>query len=104
MTLQIDILYTPDCTDWEHTADLIEEALDELDLAAEIQYWLIESDRQAMEYNFIGSPTVRFNGEDPWLIPNAPAGMRLRPYFTPEGMLEHPTYDMIYEYLSQFAE
>ena len=43
------------------------ERLDKLTLEAEIAYWLIESDSQAIEIGFIGSPTLRAGGYD--LIP-----------------------------------
>jgi hypothetical protein len=94
MELQIDILFTKDCTDWETADELLQRALQDLGLKANIDYWLIESDRKAFEYKFIGSPTIRVDGED--LFPmKGSAGLRLRPYFTSEGMLGHPTYEMI---------
>ena len=105
MALQIDILYTEDCTDWEIAAQLLQQALDDLGLEAEIQYWLITSDREATEVDFIGSPTIRVNGYD--LFPahsDIPAGLRLRSYITEEGVLGHPTYAMLYEALHAFVE
>jgi hypothetical protein len=102
MAVQIDILYTKDCTDWEETARLVQQALDDLGLEGDFIYTLVNSDREAMELHFIGSPTVLLDGVDPWPMPNAPAGTRLRPYFTPEGMADHPTYDMIVEALQPY--
>ncbi len=95
MELQVDILFTKDCTDWETADELLQQALQDLGLEANINYWLVESDRKAFEYKFIGSPTIRVDGEDLFPTKGASAGLRLRPYFTDEGMLGHPTYEMI---------
>jgi hypothetical protein len=103
MALQIDVLYTRDCVDWEEYARLVDAALGELGVAAEFNYYLVQSDRQAVEIGFIGSPTIRVNGEDLFPVPRAASGMRLRAYFTPEGMVGCPTYDMIREALSRFV-
>ena len=103
MSLRIDILYTSDCTDWPTAAELVTQVLNDLGLAAEVSSYLVKSDRQAIELNFIGSPTILVNGVDPWPIPGAPAGLRLRPYFTEQGMLGHPTYAMLYDVLQAYA-
>ncbi len=96
MTLQIDILYTKDCTDWETADRFLRQALDGLGLEAEFSYWPVETDRQAIEWDFIGSPTIRVNGYDLFPAQGAAAGLKLRSYATEEGMLGHPTYAMIY--------
>jgi len=103
MALQIDILYTKDCTGWQPADQLLRQALAELGLEAEINYWLVESDRQAFEYQFIGSPTIRVNGQDLFPDEKAKPALRLRPYFSSEGMLDYPTYDMIVEALRRFV-
>lgn len=104
MSLQIDILYTDDNTDWQTAGELVRQALDALQLEASICYQAVSSDREAFELNFIGSPTVLIDGEDPWPMPKAPAGLRLRPYFSPEGMSDTPTYAMIVEALRKHVE
>ncbi|MBN1430102.1 MAG: hypothetical protein JXB07_17155 [Anaerolineae bacterium] len=103
MALQIDILYTADCTDWETAVEIVQQVLVDLNLEAEFQYWLIENDRQAIEAYFTGSPTIRVNGEELFPVPGAIAGLRLRSYWTEEGMLGYPTYNMVYEALSQYV-
>ena len=103
MTLQIDVLYSKDCQDWETYVQLVDQALQEMGLEAAYEYWTVESDRQAMDYGFIGSPTIRVNGEDLFPVPGAASGKRLRSYFTPDGMVGCPTYEMIVEALERFA-
>lgn len=103
MALQIDILYTADCTDWEIATQLLQQALADLNLEAEFNYWLITNDRQAIQTYFTGSPTIRVNGYDLFPVEGATAGLRLRSYWTEEGLLGHPTYNMVYGALSQYA-
>lgn len=103
MALEIDILYTADCTDWEITGQLIAQAVDELALEAEIRYWLIENDRQALQAYFIGSPTVRVDGNDLFPVEGATAGLRLRSYLTDEGIMGHPTIQMIRDALGMYS-
>jgi len=104
MDLQVDILFTKDCTDWETADELVQQALQDLGLEADFNYWLVESDRKAIEYNFIGSPTIRVDGEDLFPVRGSPAGLRLRSYFSAEGMLGHPTYDMLVAALQERLE
>lgn len=104
MTLKIDILYTEDCTEWQTAEQLLQQALNELGLEAEISYWMVESDRQAIEWDFAGSPTIFANGAD--LFPsskNLTQGLTLRSYITEEGILGHPSYQMIVEALQAFT-
>lgn len=98
--VQIDVLYTPDDENAQTVADLVEQVVADLELDADIQYIEVHSDKQAFERNFIGSPTIRINGVDPWPIPNAPAGMRVRLFFTDQGPLDYPTYEMLADALS----
>lgn len=104
MDLTIDILYTVDCTGWQQADENLRQALADLGYKASINYWLIESDHQAHEALFIGSPTIRVNGYDLFPVEGASAAMRLRPYFTPEGMLDYPTYDMLVAALPELIE
>ena len=104
MTLKIDILYTEDCTEWQTADQLVQQALNELGIEAEISYWMVESDRQAIEWGFAGSPTIFVNGAD--LFPssrNSSQGLTLRSYITNEGIMGHPTYQMIIDALRAFA-
>lgn len=94
-SILIEVRYTADCTSWRQTVQMLTQAANELSLSVLISSRQVASDREAMELGFIGSPTVLIDGADPWPMPNAPAGLRLRPYFGPEGMLDGPSYDMI---------
>lgn|SRR5574341_703895 len=103
MALRVDILYTADCTDWQEAARLVESAVADLGVEAEVNYWLIENDRQALQTYFVGSPTIRINGEDLFPVQGATAGKRLRSYLTEEGISGHPTYAMILNALRSYV-
>ena len=103
MTLQIQILYIADCTDWQETIELVKHAVAELQLAAEISTFQIENDRQALQSYFVGSPTVLVNGAGLFPVEGATAGLRLRSYWTEEGLLGHPTYAMLIDRLSAYV-
>jgi hypothetical protein len=104
MTLQIDLLYTGDCNGWELADELLRQALADLGLEAEITYWLIESDRQAIAWDFPGSPSIRVNGRDLFPTRDMTAGLKLRSYATEEGMRAYPTYAMFYNALRSYAK
>lgn len=104
MAVQVDIIHTADCQSWEKTAYLIYDVLTALGLEGEFNYWLVESEEQAIEWGFIGSPTVLIDGVDPFRPPDVEPGLRLRSYFSPEqGMVPHPTYEMIYNVLLRYV-
>lgn len=46
------------------TKKLLREALKELNLKAEVKEILIDSKEKAKKYSFVGSLTIRINGED----------------------------------------
>lgn len=46
------------------TKRLLREVLKELNLKAEVKEILINSKEKARKYSFVGSPTIRINGED----------------------------------------
>nr|MBN1228331.1 hypothetical protein [Anaerolineae bacterium] len=102
MTLLVNVLYTDDCLDWQTYVELVDMAIQELGFEAEYTYTLITSDRDAMDNQFIGSPTIRINDEDLFPVKGAASGKRLRSYFTAEGMVGYPTYEMILDALSRF--
>lgn len=62
--MKIEILYLMDCPWCVKTKRLLREVLKELNLKAEVKEILIDSKEKAKKYGFIGSPTVRINGED----------------------------------------
>ena len=104
MAVDITILHTTDNVDWQVLRDMLQRALLELSLDAEVSCHAVRSDREALELGFIGSPTLLIDGVDPWPVPDAAAGLRLRPYFTDDGMVDYPTYEMLVASLKEHVE
>lgn len=62
--MKIQLLYILDCPWCLKTKELIRESLKELKVKAYTEEILIDSDKKAREYNFVGSPTIKINGKD----------------------------------------
>ncbi len=62
--MKIQLLYILDCPWCVKTKKLIRESLKELGVKAYIEEVLIDSDKKAEKYRFVGSPTIKINGKD----------------------------------------
>jgi len=62
--MKIEVLYLMDCPWCVKTKELIKEVLKELKLKAKVKEILIDTKAKAKKYSFVGSPTIRINGED----------------------------------------
>jgi len=62
--MKIELLYILDCPWCVKTKELIRKSLRELKAKADIKEILIDSNKKAKMYNFVGSPTIRINGKD----------------------------------------
>jgi len=62
--MKIELLYFGGCKWWKRTDEILQELLDELDIKASIKRIQIKSEEDTIKHRFIGSPTVRINGED----------------------------------------
>ncbi len=60
----IEILYFGGCPHHSATVALTREVVAELNLDAEIREVAVETPEEATEKRFVGSPTVRVNGQD----------------------------------------
>ena len=64
MEMRVQLLYILDCPWCLKTKKLIGESLEELEVKAEVEEILIDTNEKAKKYKFVGSPTVRINGKD----------------------------------------
>jgi hypothetical protein len=62
--MKIELLYSDGCPHYQPFADHLEELVRNGTLPGEIQHIRIETQEQAEERRFLGSPTLRVNGED----------------------------------------
>ncbi len=62
--MKIQLLYILNCPWCLKTKKLLRESLRELKTEAKVEEILIDSEEKAKKYQFVGSPTIRINGED----------------------------------------
>lgn len=96
--MKIQFLYFSGCPSYRGGLENLKQALRELGLKEDFEIINIETDEMAQEHNFIGSPTIRINGED--IDPKARdvkvAGYKgCRIYQTEEGLKGTPIVEMI---------
>jgi hypothetical protein len=95
--MKIEVLYFDGCPSHEATVELVRDTVSRLDLDADIIEVDVETDEQARQLEFIGSPSIRIDGVD--IEPNAHAdatvGRGCRVYPTPDGLSGKPSRSMI---------
>ena len=62
--LNIELLYFDDCPSWKKALDVLEESLDKLGVSKNISLIPVETQDEAEENEFTGSPMIRVNGVD----------------------------------------
>lgn len=93
----VTFLYFEDCPSHDVALTRLREVLREEEIQAEIKIIKVETDEQAQELNFIGSPTILFDGQD-IVTPNDAAivGLACRAYTLEDGRISPlPSYEMI---------
>jgi hypothetical protein len=92
---KIELLYFDGCPSWENAHDNLLVSLKKLKVTREIKLIAVDTEQEAVKYQFTGSPMIRINGKD--LFPTDQTGLTLgcRVYHTPEGLKGWPTAEMI---------
>jgi hypothetical protein len=97
--MKIELLYFDDCPSWKNALDILDESLKKLSISREVTIIPVETQEDAVENEFTGSPMIRVNGVD--LFPTGQTNYALgcRVYQTPEGFIGWPTEEMVSEKL-----
>ena len=95
--MKIELLYIDGCPSYHVAEDLLREVLAEAKLSGRIETIEIKTDTDAQRWKFPGSPTIRFDGVDPFEQGEAQYGLECRVYPTPAGLRGWPTKDMLRE-------
>ena len=64
MTIKVEVLYSEGCLRTPLTIARIQEISDKIGVEIDLSTMEIDTFDKIMEWNFIGSPTVRINGVD----------------------------------------
>lgn len=62
--VQIKILYSEGCANTSPTVELVKNVAQHLNMPANIETVIVETQEQAQELRFLGSPTVQIKGFD----------------------------------------
>ncbi len=93
--MQIDLLYFDDCPSWKAALENLQIALQAEGREAEIRLIKVETDEEAADRRFLGSPSFQVNGSDLWLEERADYSLSCRIYPTPDGISGVPNVQMI---------
>lgn len=98
-TILIEFLYFDDCPFYQKAEELLKKVLQEAGLEARIVKKNIIDRETAQAERFVGSPSIRINGEDidPAARASTTYNRMCRIYWVEGGFLGWPTRDMIEE-------
>lgn len=85
--MRIDFLYFPDCPSHEEAWERLQDALEQERIPVEPAVYCIETEEEAKQHRFPGSPTIRVNGVDidPAFSEETSFRMTCRLYLNEEG-------------------
>jgi hypothetical protein len=95
----VTFLYFEECPSYDLALERLREVMREEGIQDEIEIIQVETEEQARQLGFVGSPTIRVNGRD--IIPTTDAdivGLSCRAYSLDDGRISPlPSYEMIRE-------
>ncbi|HEX6709484.1 MAG TPA: thioredoxin family protein [Rubrobacter sp.] len=96
----MEILYFDGCPTCKATEKTLQEVIAKEGIDVEIKLVAINTDEEAQRVRFVGSPTIRVDGEDLFPVPEREEyALGCRMYVTPEGLKGSPTAEMLSEAL-----
>ena len=98
--MKVEILYFDGCPTYLEAKKALRGVLEEQGVDAAVELVAVNTDEEAQELRFAGSPTIRVDGEDLFPVPErARYALGCRMYTTPEGLRGAPTAEMLEEAL-----
>jgi hypothetical protein len=99
--MRVELLYFDGCPHWRLADERLTEALRVLGRGdVRVERHRVETAEQAEELAFLGSPTVRIDGADPFATGNEQVGLSCRLFPTASGLSGSPTTEQLLEVLS----
>jgi hypothetical protein len=84
----VELLWWEGCPSWERALEMLREEMRAVGLdPATVEVREVRTEQDAAEQEFVGSPTIRVNGEDLQPVPEAPAGLTCRIYRLRDGRI-----------------
>ncbi|MFN2195051.1 MAG: thioredoxin family protein [Anaerolineales bacterium] len=100
--LTIELLYFDDCPSWRNALSILNDLLAKLEVSEKVVLIPVETQEEAEENRFTGSPMIRVNGEDLFPTDQENYSLGCRVYQTPEGLRGWPTEEMIEKQVTKF--
>ena len=85
--MRIELLYYPECPSHERVLELLRDALALEGIRADIEVIRIDTQEQAEQYRFVGSPTIRIDGREIQPQPHLPYRLTCRTFLHEDGRL-----------------
>lgn len=101
--MEIKLLYFDGCPSWQNALKNLQTALREEKLDVSIKLIEINSDQEAADTKFLGSPSFQVDGEDFWSENRQSYSMNCRVYKTKEGLKGWPTVEMLRQKFQQIG-
>ncbi len=94
--MKLEILWIDGCPSYESMLESLEQVMREEKIAAPIEMVQVRDDSDAVAKKFLGSPTLRIDGVDPFAEPHQTNfAMQCRLYQTSKGLRGVPTQEML---------
>ena len=91
--MKITLLHVADCPNLDLARCRLAEAVARTGTAATVTERLVTAAAEAATLGFAGSPTILFDGDDPFAGPDVSLSLACRLYPTRDGMQGAPTVD-----------
>ncbi|MEV8250341.1 thioredoxin family protein [Microbacterium sp. NPDC076768] len=92
--MDVTLLYFDGCPNWKVADERLQLlATERPDIT--IHHQLVESAEEAVQLRFFGSPSIRMDGVDLFVEPDASVGLTCRRYPTPTGYAGAPTLEQL---------
>ena len=62
--VRLELLFSPGCGAIESTVTMVKDVLRELDVAADVSEFMVDTEEKTRQLKFLGSPSIRVNGLD----------------------------------------
>ena len=101
--MRVEVLYFDGCPNHDVVLPRRREQLAAAGISAGIELVLIRDDTEALRHRFLGSPTIRIDGEDvePGASDREDYGLKCRLFATSEGMRGTPSDEWIADALAR---
>jgi len=93
--LKIELFYFEDCPSWKMAQESLEAIIQKHNIETTVQLVRVETDQEAKDHRFVGSPSIRVNKDDLFPVDHENYALGCRVYQTPDGIRGWPTAKMI---------